>query len=94
MTYTQIVLWFVALDINFYMFSQHSNIYDLAFFTKLLKHILFEPYPYWSILLISAVVTFLSIFFGDEIMDAAAHKDRTIAHSVFCSLLRLFSNKT
>ncbi|WP_220469700.1 hypothetical protein [Colwellia sp. MB02u-10] len=81
MAYTQIVLWFVAVGINVYMFFQHSNIYDLAFVTKLLKHILSEPYPYWSILLISALGTFLSIFFGDEMMDVAAHKDRSIAHS-------------
>ena len=80
MAYTQIVLWFVAVGINVYMFFNESSIYDLTFITQLLKHILSEPYPYWSILLISALGTFLSIFFGDEMMDVASHKERSVAH--------------
>ncbi|MBH0028486.1 MULTISPECIES: hypothetical protein [unclassified Pseudoalteromonas] len=79
MAYTQIVLWFVAIGINVYMYFKTPEIYDLTFVTQLLKHILSEPYPYWSILLISALGTFLSIYFGDEMMDVASHKDRAKA---------------
>jgi hypothetical protein len=80
MAYTQVVLWFIAVGINMYMFFEESKVYDLTFVTKLLKHIISEPYPYWSILFISAFGTFLSIYFGDEMMDVASHKDRIIAH--------------
>lgn len=45
-----------------------------------MKHIISEPYPYWSILLISALGTFLSIFFGGEMMNVTLHKDKIIAH--------------
>lgn len=80
MSYTQVVLWFVAIAINLYAYFYTPDIYDLTFITQLLKHILSEPYPYWSILFISALGTFLSIYFGDEMMDVASQKDRAIAH--------------
>ncbi|SFV60405.1 hypothetical protein MNB_SUP05-5-251 [hydrothermal vent metagenome] len=80
MSITQIVVWFVAIGINVFYMITSPNSYDLTFLTKLLKHILSEPYPYWSILIISALGTFLSIFFGDEMMDIASHKERKINH--------------
>ncbi len=61
MLITQAVLWFVAIGINIFYISVRSNSYDLTFITKLLKQILSEPYPYWSIFIISALGTFLSI---------------------------------
>ena len=76
MSRTQLVLWFVAIGINLYMLKYSVASYDLSFLTSLLKKILLEPYPYWSILLISALGTFLSIFFGDEMMDVTMHKHR------------------
>ena len=80
MSITQVILWFVAVGINIFYISTSPNSYDLTFITKLLKHILSEPYPYWSILIISALGTFLSIFFGDEMMDVASHKERENNH--------------
>lgn len=64
-----------------FMLSTDSGAYDYSFLTKLLKHILSEPYPYWSILIISALGTFLSILFGDEMMDVTSHKQRELNHS-------------
>ena len=80
MSITQVVLWFVAIGLNIFMLISASNAYDLTFLTKLLKHILTVPYPYWSILILSAVGTLLSIYFGDEMMDVTSHKDRVIHH--------------
>lgn len=80
MSVTQVVLWFVALAINIFMLIFASNVYNLTFLTKLLKHILTAPYPYWSILIISAAGTFLSVYFGDEMMDVTSHKDRVLHH--------------
>ncbi len=76
MSRTQLVLWFVAIGINVYMLKYSVASYDLSFLTSLLKKILLEPYPYWSILLISALGAFLSIFFGDEMMDVTMHENR------------------
>lgn len=80
MAITQVVLWFVAIGINAFMLVVNPDSYDLTFVTGLLKHILIQPYPYWSILIISALGTFLSIFIGDEMMNVASHKDRKFSH--------------
>jgi hypothetical protein len=80
MSITQTVIWFIAVGLNIFYMSISPSSYDLTFITKLLKHILSEPYPYWSILIISALGTFLSIFFGDEMMDIASHKEREKSH--------------
>jgi uncharacterized membrane protein len=78
MAITQVVLWFVAIALNLFMLLSESKAYDLSFLTKLLKHILTVPYPYWSILILSAAGTLLSIYFGDEMMDVTSHKERKI----------------
>ncbi len=80
MAITQVVLWFVAIAINVAMLLLAPTTYDLTFLTQLLKHILTEPYPYWSILILSAAGTLLSIFFGDEMMDVASHDSRKLHH--------------
>ncbi len=80
MSITQVVLWFVAIVINIFMLVSASSTYDLTFLTRLLKHILTMPYPYWSILMLSAAGTLLSIYFGDEMMDVASHKNRVLHH--------------
>jgi len=80
MSVTQIVLWFVAISINVFMLTSFPDSYNLTFLTKLLKHILTTPYPYWSILVLSAAGTLLSIYFGDEMMDVTSHKDRVQHH--------------
>lgn len=80
MSITQAVLWFIAVGINILMLSISPEIYDLTFLTMLLEKIITEPYPYWSVLLISALGTFLSIYFGDEMMDVTTHKNRELSH--------------
>jgi len=80
MSITQVVLWFVAIALNMFMLISASNAYDLTFLTRLLKHILTVPYPYWGILILSAAGTLLSIYFGDEMMDVTSHKDRVMHH--------------
>jgi len=80
MSITQVVLWFVAIAINMFMLLSASAAYDLTFLTRLLKHILTVPYPYWSILILSAAGTLLSIYFGDEMMDVTSHKNRVLHH--------------
>ncbi len=80
MAITQVVLWFVAIFINVLMLMFSPTTYDFTFITKLLQHILTQPYPYWSILIISATGTLLSIFFADEMIDVTSHKERVKNH--------------
>ncbi len=80
MAITQVIIWFVAVGINVYMLATSEAVYKLTFLTQLLKQILTEPYPYWSILIISLFGTFLSIYFADEMIDVASHKERVKHH--------------
>ncbi len=80
MATTQLVVWLVAVAINMVMLLMYRDTYALTFLTRLLQQILTQPFPYWSILLISALGTFLSIWFGDEMMDVTHHAHREKYH--------------
>ncbi|QFU77055.1 hypothetical protein EY643_16135 [Halioglobus maricola] len=80
MAITQGVVWFVAVAVNLYMLYESPETYELTFLTQLLHQILTQIYPYWAILLISAAGTFLSIYFGDEMMDVTSHQQREKHH--------------
>lgn len=80
MVMTQIVLWLLAVAINIYFLFFSVNTYQLTFLTRLLHHIFIQPFPYWGILIVSALGTFLSVYFGDELIDVTTHKDREKYH--------------
>jgi len=80
MATTQAIVWVLAISINLFMLSSSKETYELTFITKLLHQILTQPNPYWAILIISAFGTFLSIYFGDEMMDVTTHKKRDKHH--------------
>lgn len=80
MLITQIVVWVVAIVINLAALWFDPMVYQNSELTKLLSTILTTPWPYWSILLISAAGTGLSIWFGDEMMDVTIHADRKKHH--------------
>ncbi|MFT4519565.1 MAG: hypothetical protein ACI9JM_001962 [Halioglobus sp.] len=80
MATTQAIIWVFAVGLNIFMLKLAADTYQLSFITKLLEQILTQANPYWSILVISAFGTFLSIYFGDEMMDVTAHKDREKHH--------------
>lgn len=80
MLHSQIGVWLVALLLNLYAFFLRPDLYHNTLILKLFHHILEQPFPYWSIILISGVGTFLSIYFGDELLDVAAHAKRKKYH--------------
>lgn len=73
MIYSEIVVWVVAISINIYAFTQQREIYSTTLILDLFEHILSQPFPYWIIILLSAIGTFLSIYMGDEIFTAASY---------------------
>lgn len=80
MVKSEIVVWAVAIGANIYGLSYAPAAYEKTFLTGLFKHILLTPYPYWGIILLSGVGTFLSIYFGDEMMDVVHHRERSKYH--------------
>jgi hypothetical protein len=43
--------------------------------------VIVTPFPYWGIVVLSGLGTFLSIRFGDELLDVLHHRDRAFFHS-------------
>ena len=77
---TEMMVWVLAIGINLTAVFLDPNAYETTFLTSLFYKILTHPWPYWSIILLCAGGTFLSVKFGDEMMDVAAHRDRNFFH--------------
>ncbi|MEW8418879.1 MAG: hypothetical protein AB2669_05820 [Candidatus Thiodiazotropha endolucinida] len=78
---TEIIVWGLALLINVICLSISSSSYETTFLTSLLHQIMTTPWPYWSVIALCGVGTFMSIRFGDEMMDVISHKDRQTHHT-------------
>ena len=76
MVLSEMVVWAIAIIVNVISLTYFSDFYDTTLITRLMERVLVSPYPYWGIILLSAMGTFLSIRFGDELMDVLHHKDR------------------
>jgi hypothetical protein len=81
MVISEVVVWSVAILINVVMLIYDGSYYETTLITKLLHQIITTPYPYWGVVILSGAGTFLSIRFGDELMDVIHHRDRTFFHS-------------
>ncbi len=81
MIVSEIAVWGIAILLNAVVFFYHSDYYQTTLITKLMYQILAEPYPYWVVIILSGTGTFLSIRFGDEIMDVIHHHERDFFHS-------------
>lgn len=81
MLFSEIAVWALAITINVVSMLYLADYYETTKLTMLLHAILTMPYPYWSVILLSAAGTFLSIRFADELMDVAHHRDRNFFHS-------------
>jgi len=78
MLFSEMIVWMIAIILNFYAFFVNPSIYEKTELLLLFKHILNQPFPFWAIIIVSAVGTFMSVQFGDELMDKVKHKDRTL----------------
>lgn len=81
MIYSEMVVWAIAILLNVFTLNFAVEFYETTLLTKLLHQILTTPFPYWAVIFISACGTFLSIRFGDELLDVAHHKDRHFFHA-------------
>lgn len=76
MVLSELVVWVFAIGLNAVVLTVAPGYYDTTGLTRLLHQILTKPVPYWAIVGLSAAGTFLSIRFGDELMDVVHHRDR------------------
>jgi hypothetical protein len=76
MVLSEIFVWAIAIAVNVFFLVYFNEIYDTTVLTQTMKVILVTPNPYWWVIVLSGAGTFLSIRFGDELMDVIHHKDR------------------
>ncbi|MBV1870490.1 MAG: hypothetical protein KUG76_06245 [Gammaproteobacteria bacterium] len=76
MIVSEVVVWGIAISINICSLLYFNEYYETTLITQVMKIILLTPFPYWLVILLSGIGTFLSIRFGDELMDVLNHKDR------------------
>lgn len=76
MVLSEIVVWVIAILINVFSLIYLREFYETTLITRVMETILITPFPYWFVILLSGIGTFLSIRFGDELMDALNHTDR------------------
>jgi hypothetical protein len=80
MIYTEIGVWIIAIAINLLFFFTAPQFYETTFLTRLFFEILSHPWPYGGIIVLCGIGTFVSIAFGDEVMDVASHSERSLHH--------------
>jgi hypothetical protein len=77
----EIFVWLIAIILNIYIYFTSPELYSTTTLLQLFKHILDQPIPFWSIILLSLIGTFVSIGFGDELMDKTNHHERKKYHT-------------
>jgi hypothetical protein len=77
---TEIFVWGIAIAVNIGTLYFAPEAYERTFLTSLFHKILTTPWPYWNIIVLCGVGTFLSVKFGDEMLDVISHKDRECHH--------------
>ncbi len=82
MFFIEFIVWVLALGINMIALTYAPAAYETNLLTSTFHTLLTTPWPYWSIIILCAAGTFLSIHLGDDIMDALSnHKDtNTVTH--------------
>lgn len=81
MLITEILVWAIAIIINIVALQTAQHTYDKTFLTSLLYKILTNPWPYWSVIVVCGIGTFLSIHFADEMIDAVSDDSETNPHN-------------
>lgn len=76
----EILVWAIAIILNVIALNVSPSSYQATFLTSLFFQILTTPWPFWSIIVLCGAGTFLSVRFGDELLDVMSHKERDFHH--------------
>ena len=74
MVYGEMIVWVMAVGVNVITYQLNPDVYEKTKLTAVFKFILDHPWPYWLIIFLSAIGTFLSVHFGDELLDITDFK--------------------
>lgn len=77
---SEILAWSISISLNIVAYNFYPEVYDQTSILRIFKHIIEMPFMLYTIVLLSATGTFLSVKFGDELIDVIEHKDRVFKH--------------
>jgi hypothetical protein len=80
MILTELMVWTIAGSVNAYFLITNPEIYQKTAITSVFYQILTHPWPGWIIIIICFLGTFLSLYFGDELLDVVFHHEREKYH--------------
>ncbi len=80
MVYSELAVWVIAISLNIIVTLVAPQVYSTTILLSLLSSIIHHPFPYWLIILLAAAGTFLSIIFGDEILDITSQQKSSRDH--------------
>lgn len=81
MVMSELAVWAIAIGLNVAVLVWSPEYYQTTLLTRVMEQILTTPWPYWGVIVLSGIGTFLSIRFGDELMDVLHHRDRSFFHA-------------
>jgi len=74
MIYSEVVVTVVAIIITIFTFFEMPLIYNGTALLSLFKQILSNPFPYWLIIILSSIGTFLLLYLVDNLVDSKKKK--------------------
>ena len=85
MIVSELAVWALAIVLNLATLMLAPEYYQTTFLTRIFGEILLTPWPYWGVILLSGIGTFLSVRFGDELMDVMHHRERNFSTATISS---------
>lgn len=86
MIYSEMIVWGVAALLNLFAFLVKPTIYDSTILLALFKQIVYNPWPYSIIIILSAIGTYLSVYIGDNLMSlkrkTKKHRNFILKHKI------------
>ena len=73
---SEIYITIVAILLNLFVYFLRPELYSKTTLLSVFKDIIDQPFPMWTIFILSAIGTFMSVRFGDELFDVVKHEDR------------------
>lgn len=78
MVYSEMIVWAIAITLNTFVLFNNPSVYDKTGLLSLFKHIISNPFPYWLIIILSGIGTFLSVYIADSLTDSRKRKKKHI----------------
>ena len=75
MLHTEVVVWLLAICFSLVGALYYREVFEINALMKIFHEILLNPIPYWLIIILCGIGTFLSIFLGDQVFDVFESKN-------------------